>query len=142
MTNTVGIFAQAKEARLPGPKIGELVGRERFTVRLEQPLVLTTGQSRRRQTGIPESNPLAPLSQSEQVGEQVLLALTACSDGPKSKAQLLAAMGLNSVYLKLPAPCADHVGAGSSGAHNSKQTQQPFAKVPPDLDWSGLQGSN
>lgn len=88
---------------MPEPMIEELAGRVRFTVRLAEPLPQLAVQSR-RVAAEGDSDQKGPIkSNSEQVGEQVseqaMRALQACADGPQSKAEILMAMGLSSVYV-------------------------------------------
>ncbi len=102
-----GIFQQAQAENLPEPTIEELAGRVRFTVRLAQILPLAPEKSRRRKSAPSDVTRLGPQLESEQVSEQVgeqvseqvLTVLKACADGPKSKAELLSALGLASVYV-------------------------------------------
>ncbi len=84
---------------MPEPMIAELAGRVRFTVRLAEPLPLLSAQSKRVAAEGDAGQKVPIKSSSEQVSEQALGALQACSDGPQSKAEILMAMGLSSVYV-------------------------------------------
>jgi predicted HTH transcriptional regulator len=95
-----GIFREVKANNLPEPLIEEIAGRVRFTVPLAEILPLSREQSRK--TKASRSGPRRE-QVGEQVGEQVdeqfIQILRACESGPRTKADLLKAAGLASVYV-------------------------------------------
>jgi predicted HTH transcriptional regulator len=95
-----GIFREVKANNLPEPLIEEMAGRVRFTVPLAEIVPLSREQSRKSTTSRPGSRREQVGEQvGEQVSEQVTQVLRACKSGPRTKADLLKAAGMASVYL-------------------------------------------
>lgn len=116
-----GIFRKIEEQHLPEATIEEIGMRVRFTVYLKPVVPLTAEQSRSGQA--PAGTELGRLSElreaseqvdeqvDEQVSEQVMIILQACKTHPRSKAELLNALGLANVYMNYKRhlhPLLDH----------------------------------